>query len=335
MGSNLMNQGKLDAAEPLLRQAKAHFEQAGDRANTLTAATNIADLLYLRGQLATAERSYEEALETNAAIDLADSRYLFYRLADLQLAQGKLKEAHQNAQKAISSGPDEAGSEMTSALLVSGEVSEAEGDLSAARGAFNQSLQMSQRLGDMTLVAEAQLHLADAALSDGSLQSAEGLARQAIAEFEKANAEPDLIGAHTLLSRVLLDQGKVEEARKAIDRATELSRASTDPALKIPAAIQAARVAISGTDQKASKAARRALLATFNTAKKLGYYDLECEARFSLSELNLKSNPSAARNQLSQLSAEARNHGMELLARRAEKAAAAGASEVALNKSNK
>jgi DNA-binding winged helix-turn-helix (wHTH) protein/tetratricopeptide (TPR) repeat protein len=335
MGSSLMNQGKLEAAEPLLRQAKTHFEQAGDRANTITAATNIADLLYLRGQLAAAERSYQQALEMCAAIDLTDSRYLLYRLADLQLAEGKLKEASLNAQRAISSGPNEAGPEMTSALLVSGEVSEAEGDLSAARGAFNQSLQISQRLGDITLVAEAQLHLADAAFSEGSLQVAEGLTRQAIAEFEKANSEPDLIGAHTLLSRVMLDQGRADESRKSIERATDLSRASTDPALKMPAAIQAARVAISGTDQKAGKAARQALSATFNTARKLGYYDLECEARFALSELDLKSDSARARHQFSQLSAEARSRGMELLARRAAKAAAAEASELALNKSNK
>jgi eukaryotic-like serine/threonine-protein kinase len=333
MGSSLMNQGKLDAAEPLLRQAKAHFEQAGDRINTLTAITNMADLLYLRGQLSAAEHAYEQALEMTAALDLRDSRYLLYRLADLQLAGGRLKEAQQDVEKAIASGPNEAGSEMTSAWLVSGEVSEAESDLGTARDAFNKSLEISQRLGDMTLIAEAQLHLADVALSDGALQTAEGLTRQAIAQFEKAGSEPDLVSGHTLLSRVLLEQGRIDESRKAVERATELSRTSADPALRMPAAIQASRLAMSGSDQRATKAARQALLATFNTAKKLGYYDMECEARLALAEIALKANAAAGRNQLSQLSSEARSHGMELLARRAEKAAAAEGSEVAFNKS--
>jgi hypothetical protein len=49
----------------------------------------------------------------------------------------------------------------------------------------------------------------------------------------------------------------------------------------------------------------------------------------------LKSDSARARHQFSQLSAEARSRGMELLARRAAKAAAAEASELALNKSNK
>src|SRR5262249_5029161 len=50
MAIDFANQGNLDRAEQLYGQAKAHFEQSGDKQNVATALSNIADILYLRGQ---------------------------------------------------------------------------------------------------------------------------------------------------------------------------------------------------------------------------------------------------------------------------------------------
>jgi len=60
------------------------------------------------------------------------------------------------------------------------------------------------------------------------------------------------------------------------------------------------------------------LKAATATARNLGYYNLEAEARLAMAELTMKANPAAARKQLAGLASEAHEHGMELLSRRAQ-----------------
>jgi tetratricopeptide (TPR) repeat protein len=164
----------------------------------------------------------------------------------------------------------------------------------------------------------------EADLDEEHPERAEPLLRSAIAEFEKEKSDPAASNAYTLLSRALLMQGKLDESRKTIQRAIDLSKTSTDPALRLPAEIQAARVQMSGTDPRAIASVRQRLRSLIANAKKLGYYNLECEARLILlGELNLKSNPASGRPALAALASEARSHGMEFLAHQAEQAAEA------------
>lgn len=331
MGSTLMNHGQLDAAEPLFREAKVHFEEAGDRYNALTPLSNMADLFYLRGQLSVASHTYEQALQMMEGIDPGDPSYLLYRLADLQLSQGKLKEARQQVEKAIASLHGEAAEPLSSALLVAGELSEAEGNLQAAHEAFNRSLQIRQTLGDMTLIAEAQSELSELALLEKQPQLAENQIRQAMPQFQKANSAPDIVSGYTCLSRALMMQGNTAEARKAVQAAIEASRGTSDPALKMHTAIQAARIEIAGSDSRAINLARQQLRSTIATARKLGYYQVEMESRLALGQFDLKNTPAAGRTALTALASEARDHGFELIARQAEQALSNASNVVAQN----
>jgi len=160
------------------------------------------------------------------------------------------------------------------------------------------------------------------ALEENHPEHAVLLLHVAIAEFETEKEDPDAADAYVLLSRALLMRGNLEEAGKAVQRAAELSRTNPDLNLKLPVAIQNARVDIAAASQNHKKqgldAARTALRSAIATAKKSGYYTWECEGRLALANLEARTNPAAARAQLLALASEARGRGLELLARHAE-----------------
>jgi eukaryotic-like serine/threonine-protein kinase len=330
------NKGDLDRAEHLYRAAKVEFGQAGDINNQITAAGNIADILYLRGNLAGADKLYQEALRIAGSVDSSEA-YLLYRLADLDLSRGRVQDAHRLAQQAVDAFQATQGSYqyLTAAMLDLGEVLEAQGDLSGARSQFEQSVAIAQKIGALVNVAESQEELARLAIEEGHPEQAEASLHNAIAEFEKEKSDPDLSSAYTLLSRALLMQGRLEEARTAANRGAELSLTSSDPALKLPAEIQQTRfeAATAETDRKRLAAARR-FQSVIATANRLGYYKLECEARLALGELELKINSSVAHKHLKDLASETRSRGFELLARQAE-GAVSGGTAVAENRSGR
>jgi len=264
-----------------------------------------------------------------------------YRLADVRLAQGQVQDAHRLAQQAVDvMRPHEGGFQyLTGGMIVLGEVLLAEGDLPGARKQFQETLEMRQKLVEMDLVGESQVELAELAEDEGHADQAEPLIRAAITEFEKEKQDPDATSAYTSLSRALLMQGKLDEARKAVAHAAELARSSPDPGLKLPIAIQTARVEMQAesntTGHATVTAARERLRSAVATAKKLGYYSMECEARLALGELELKNRPPSGRAQLSALATEARAHGLEFLARRAEQAMGGVGMAVAATKSSR
>jgi ATP/maltotriose-dependent transcriptional regulator MalT len=297
---------------------------------------NIADIYYLRGNLPRAAKLYQETLTLISTLDHGDPGYELYRLADLELARGNVKDAHRLAQQAVGAMAPSQGAYqyLTGAMIVVGDSLKAEGDLARARSEFEQTLTMRQQIGASQLAAESQVELADLEIEENHPEQAESLARTALAVFGKEKSDPDSSSAYTVLSRALLMQGKFDEANKAIRRATELGLTSSDPALKLSAAIQQARVQAANSENRSanSAAAFEQLHSTISTAKRLGYYKIEGEARLALGELELKLNSSLGRKHLTGLAAEARSHNLELLARQAENAITSGA-VVAQNRS--
>jgi DNA-binding winged helix-turn-helix (wHTH) protein/tetratricopeptide (TPR) repeat protein len=314
------NMGDLDRAEHLYDAAKVEFEQAGDVENQITATGNIGDILYLRGNLPAAEKLYQEALRIAASVD-SNEPYLLYRLADLDLMRGQVQDARRLAQQSVDAYHATQGSYqyLTAAMLDLGEVQEAQGDLSEARTQFEQSLAIAQKIGASINVAESQEELAHLAIEQNHPEQAEALLHGAIAEFEKEKSDPDSSSAYTLLSRALLMQGKLDQARTAAQRGSELSLTSSDPALKLPAEIQQARIEAASAETETKRlAASQRLQAVIASANRLGYYNIECQARLALGDLELKLNPSLGRKQLTALTTETRARGFELLARQAE-----------------
>jgi DNA-binding winged helix-turn-helix (wHTH) protein/tetratricopeptide (TPR) repeat protein len=335
MANCLENMGNLDRAERLFSAAQVEFEQAGDVNNQITATENIGDLLYLRGNLPGADKHYQEALR--AASAATSDPYLLYRLADLDLTRGRVQDARRLAQQAVEGYQATQGAYqyLTAAMRELGEVMEAQGDLAGARSQFEQSLAIAQKIGAAVNAAESQEALARLAIEEGHPAQAEASLHGAIAEFEKEKSDPDSSSAYTLSSRAFLMQGKLDEARRAAQRGAELGLTSSNPALKLPAAIQQARVeAASAESDKQRLEASRRLQAVIASANRLGYYKLECEARLALGELEMKISPSLGQRRLKALASESRSRGLELVARQAAGAMSSGAA-VAENRSGR
>jgi DNA-binding winged helix-turn-helix (wHTH) protein/TolB-like protein len=320
------NAGNLEQGEQLYRQAKLNFELAGDKLNAGLALANMADISYFRGNLPAAAKSYEEAYEIMASVENADVRYPLDRLADTNLVEGNVKEAHRFATQALEvaqarhADGDDAMSELGDVLL-------AEGDLLGAQQQYQSALDIRQARGKAPTAAESRLSLADVALEEDHPDQADTFARAAIAEYEKEQSDPAAAGAYTELSRALLVQRKLEDARQAIQHATDLSHGTSDPTLKLPLAIQVARVEIARAQENAQgrtalRTAMQQLRSVIVAARKLRYYEIECEARLALAEALLKTNPAMARSQLEILARETHEHGMDLLAHKAQSRAA-------------
>jgi DNA-binding winged helix-turn-helix (wHTH) protein/tetratricopeptide (TPR) repeat protein/TolB-like protein len=175
LAGRYLSAGNLDKAEQLYRGAKNHFEQAGNKFNAVTAVANLADVAYLRGDLREAEKLYQRALQMDAALDPSKPNYLLYRDADLKLTEGRVQEAHQRAEQAISAARREQNDYqgLTGAMIVLGQVLRAEGDLKGARQQFGETLSTRERVGAMDLVGESQLELAEVSLEEGYAQVAE------------------------------------------------------------------------------------------------------------------------------------------------------------------
>ena len=330
------NQGRLDLAEQFYKEARDHFEEVGAKLNADTATVNVADVLFLRGNLAGAEKAYRHSLEVLATIDHAENGYTLYRLADLEMTRGDLKDAKIHAQQAVESMRSAQGGfqYLTGAMIVLGEVLEAEGDVSGARAQFEETLSTRQKVGEAELAAESQVELANLYIEEGQTEKAIDLLRSAIALFEREKTDPSASDAYAKLSRALLMTGKIEEARSAVDQALKLGATSSDPALQLPASIQKALVeAAPGSSSSNLSSALHSLRRASADAKRLGYYTLECEAKLALAELQMRNNSSQTRSQLAALAADARAHGYNLLAHRAENSLTSSANTLAVNRS--
>jgi eukaryotic-like serine/threonine-protein kinase len=315
-------QGQLDRAESLFRDVKRNFEEVGDKLNIGTALDNIADLQLERGDLATAAETYQEV--TSASVMPDRDGYPVYHLATVHFFQGRLKEAQGEAERAIkmfaARGTDFRYA--TEAMDVLGDILKAEGDLDGARRQYQDSLATRIKLGDPGRIALSRASLASLAIEEARAPEAEAELRAVLPEFEKEKDVAGMAAANADLTRALLMQGKIDEARKSLLVARELSRSSPNPALRLPVAIQDARVtfaaACAGTGRPCDTAgARGQLQSAITAAHSRGYVVLECDARLALGELELKTNPGLGRSDLEVLAREAHERGFELISRKA------------------
>ncbi|HTS12733.1 MAG TPA: tetratricopeptide repeat protein [Candidatus Limnocylindrales bacterium] len=323
MAVALENEGQFDRAQGLFREAQKNFEECGDKLNVATAFGNIGDILLERGDLRAAEKQYQQAMETLRVVQPQGVSYDLYSIAQVRLLEGDLREAQNHADQAVAvsrSGGSPADIAASSTVL--GDILSEEGDLAGARAKHEEALAMREKIGDKSLALESRAELAALDIEENKAAAADAALRDALAGFQSSKALMDEIHARTDLARVLLLESKPDDAQKMIAAATDLSRTVHDPSLKLPLAIQdarvkAARIAADSGRKPDFTEPRRELDGVVLTAKKLGYYGVECDGRLALGELELHVNPQAARSQLAQLADETHDRGLELVSRKA------------------
>jgi eukaryotic-like serine/threonine-protein kinase len=317
-----LNEGQLERAEQFFREALADFRQAGDEPNELTALANMADVRFLRGDLPGAGRLYQQGLERGASLDASNVGYFLTRTADLQLTQGLPKEALESSKRALAELPLGASHyrERTAAVMSHAGALEATADLVGARKELEETLALRQKLGESDLVDETQLAVAELLISEGHPERVEALITPILPELEKEKSDPASAEAYVTLSRADLAMGKVADAGAAISHAAKFAAAISDPAVRLPIAVQHARVTVAkvhGSSEELPKA-RQELSSVLATARRLGYYQIELQARQALAELEARTDLAMALSHLNALIAESRGRSLELAARQSE-----------------
>lgn len=318
-------QGQIAQAEKLLRQAALTWTECGDLLHAGAALGNIADILMMRGRLQEAEDQYKKAQKQIEAIDPNDVADELYNIAMIRLYEGDMAGAKLFSAQALAvAHRRKDNQDIAGADQVLGTIEIAADDLAAAHDSFQESLNLLQSRGQKIGIAESEAGLAEVSLEAGKPYKAEQALRKALDEFRVGKAVNDEIQTETDLSRALLAQGKLTGARETISNAMALSASSADPNLKLPVAIMDARIQEAELSASASAKSkpnfsvpRHEFLSVIATARQLGYYQLECEARLALGELDVRDDASGARSQLAELARNARAHGLTLVARKA------------------
>jgi tetratricopeptide (TPR) repeat protein len=301
-------------------EALEAFRDIGDKHGMEVVIANTGESLHAEGRLGDALAEYQDALvlarevghKSSEANDIQD-------MGDVLADQGDLQGAMQMYQQAVSIQREIDDKSYYAFSLVSiGKLRRQMGDHDGARKIYEEALTLRRQLGEKGTVAETQVALGELDCDSGQASEAEALARAAIQEFRAEREANNEIQSEALLSRSLLQQGKLDDAQQSIARALTLSQKSGAVIVRLPLAIQHAYTRAATRDlSEAERLARNALV----EADKLGLVRIELEASLAIGEIQLQGkNSTAGRKQLEETEKTARSKGFERIAQRASSA---------------
>lgn len=320
LGVIAAQEGDTISAEKTYAEALQDFGAVGDKHGMSVVEGNTGDLFHLEGRLDQALAEYRDALVLAREVGHKSSEGIDLQLiGSVLMEQGELNAAMQMFQQAatIQQQIDDKGY-YANTLIAMGELHRQQGDSDGAKKLFDEALSLRQQLGETGSVAEAKLPLAELACDSKQGEAAEKFAQDAIQEFQRENESDAQILALALLSRALVQQGKIDEAQGAVAKGKILSAKSSDVATHLVFEIDSAYVLAAANDSSdAGRLAKSALA----EANKLGFVQTEMEASLALGEIQMKGqNPTAGRIVLQQVAKDARAKGFALIAKKASAA---------------
>jgi DNA-binding winged helix-turn-helix (wHTH) protein/tetratricopeptide (TPR) repeat protein/TolB-like protein len=312
----LTEQGDLKGSLASCQKSLTIYREIGDRQNVGSSLCNCAGALQGLADLPAAKKMFEDSLKIAQEAGNRDSIALqTYNIGTILTEQGDLSGAGKLLEQARAiwqANGDRAS--LAYALYSLGEVALAQSDFATARRMHEQAFSIRRELAEKVSTAESRLSLANLALEEGQAGPALKDAQATAELFRTYRVPDDEAAAHLIVGGIFVLQGKLANARRALDHAKALGEKSQNPRVRLNTAILEARLEAYAKRGLPIKHVQE----TASQAKRLGLRMIELEARLANAEIDFKSpNPSAGRSQLAVLEQDARAAGFGLIAAKA------------------
>lgn len=320
MGTAQVVQGDFRAARALFEQALPLYRETGDIGGLAICLNNVAEMEAGQGDVAGARAHFEEALKIfRDSGETTKSVYPLVGLAGTLIETGELAPARKMLEEGLRICKS-AGDRHESTYVLAGlaTIALAEDRFADARNAHAEALKIRVELGEKGAAETSRLGLARVALADGKPADAEAAARTAVAELSRQKLPDDETTGLSLLARALLEQGRADEAAKAIEQGRGIVAKGQNDAVRRDYELAAARVRAARGDVSG---ARRTVETGVARAKERGLVAAELEARLALGEIEMAYGEAAAAGALlAALEKDAAGKGFQLIAREAARA---------------
>ncbi|MGH9503479.1 MAG: protein kinase domain-containing protein [Terriglobales bacterium] len=321
IGLIFAQEGDFATGEKIYGEALADFRDVGDKHGMSVVIGNTGDIFHAEGRLGDALAEYRDALVLAREVGHKSSEGIDLQLIGNVLGdQGDLRGAVEMYERASEIQREIDDTSYYAATLVSiGRLRRQRGDSDGAKKAFQESLALRERLGEKGTAAETQVALAELACDSSQPAQAEKLAAGAVHEFQVEHEADNELMAETVLLRSLLQQGRLDDARKAAALGNALHEKSKDVTIRLPFALESAYAKAAVEDLAGAERLAREVT---DEANQLGLVRVQLEASLAIAEIQQKGrNPAQGRVHLAKLANDARAKGFELIARQASAAA--------------
>ncbi|HLX83429.1 MAG TPA: tetratricopeptide repeat protein [Terriglobales bacterium] len=324
-------QGDLDRAEAMYREAVKVFRQVGDIEGRTAASSNLGDVFLARGNLTDAARSLSDAIpgykemgdKDGVALTLSDLGEVARRRGDLEAALASYHEA-----SAIANEIDDKRA-IAFVLAGIGDVLMDRGDSAAARKSYEESLALRKQMGEKQTVAETELALARLSVAEGHAADAETVIRKCKEQFHQDGQADDELAASVTLMEGLLEEHKPVEAAKEEQTSRVLAGKSTNQFNRLQFDLASARVELATGNLATARPKLQRILESARAHLLLG---IELETRLTLAELKEKLGQKVeAQADLVALEKLARGNGFGLIAGKALSARNGSTKEISAN----
>jgi DNA-binding winged helix-turn-helix (wHTH) protein/tetratricopeptide (TPR) repeat protein len=313
--------GDLDKAESMWKEAIVVFRKAGDTEGIAASSNNVGGVLLARGKLAEAQKMLEQAVagyrltgdRSGMALALVD-------LGEIAVSQANLPAANTDYEQSVALGHG-AGDNSAVAYGLSGlgDVLAEQDQLPAARKEYENALKLRQDIGENQTILETRTSLARLSLEEGHAREAESQIRQCRDQLRQQQFLDDELEADLVLVDALLEQSKVEDAKREVLALHPLEVKTQQFELQLRSSLELARTFAADHDLRSS---RRLLETASREAEASGYARLAWETQTALASVEGKAGDIAgAIERLKKLEASERKAGLVMQVRKTRTAA--------------